>query len=737
MVSHPIRSSSIVAVMAGLLAVSVAAPGPIGGSQVASAAEPAVFVLPSESDLARDAAIAVDDSPPMPAPMVDPNGVLEEMAVTLDGLPVASWRVEAVAGALGADPDAAFRLVRDAIRFDPYPGVLRGAQGALSARAGNSFDRASLLKGLLDAQGFHTRFAVASLDAVQAGAVLAHACDAPITALPASPTTGLRPAQAAAIATRAQRDYALLRTALGDAVLQMSADASDQALADIARHAWVQLERDGEWVDYDPTLPDAMPGENLVAAVETFDEFPPADRQSVRIRVVAETLAADGGISDTVTLEQILDAADAAERAILLYFQPDPEGAGGGMLGGVGGMSTVVGVISVGDTKTVGAAFPIGDANAGDGLGGIGAGTATTSLLSLRVEFTSLSGGALETTADRILIDRVPADVRASGVISVPQLLPVPTIGVTPALLANVHHVVLSTGGSDPVIQTYRTGDSTLFASTQLGFYKAREKFGLGTILSPLTAVDHGLVLASERVVVPGLEDAGVRAIIDRPRVYLMALGPDAVDPSQIAFQVDLALDGVRLLAAPGTDATGLALRQVWYGALQTALETELIRRAGASIVPDGRRVGGASFDMVEPLSVLVGSEAAESDLSLPALLREALEQDRLVVVSGDAAAAVSWWTVDPVDGTTRSIIASGGRQAWLHGAIISPGGYVVTNPTVGVHWSVYAEADGPRGGLEHQLVTNLVGIQSIAVTEQVATLYITYMRLIALWLVL
>ena len=60
-----------------------------------------------------------------------------------------------------------------------------------------------------------------------------------------------------------------------------------------------------------------------------------------------------------------------------------------------------------------------------------------------------------------------------------------------------------------------------------------------------------------------------------------------------------------------------------------------------------------------------------------------------------------------------------------------------MTNPTVGVHWSVYAEADGPRGGLEHQLVTNLVGIQSIAVTEQVATLYITYMRLIALWLVL
>ena len=64
---------------------------------------------------------------------------------------------------LGARPD----------RFEPYPGVLRGAQGTLAARAGNAFDRALLLRALLDAMAIPARFAFGELDQASARALVA------------------------------------------------------------------------------------------------------------------------------------------------------------------------------------------------------------------------------------------------------------------------------------------------------------------------------------------------------------------------------------------------------------------------------------------------------------------------------------------------------------------------------------------------------------------------------------
>src|SRR5205085_99221 len=54
---------------------------------------------------------------------------------------------------LGFDPQRIFAFVRDRIGYEPYRGVLRGARGALAARAGNSFDKSLLLQSLLLASG--------------------------------------------------------------------------------------------------------------------------------------------------------------------------------------------------------------------------------------------------------------------------------------------------------------------------------------------------------------------------------------------------------------------------------------------------------------------------------------------------------------------------------------------------------------------------------------------------------
>ena len=80
----------------------------------------------------------------------------------------------------------AFTFVRDSIRFEAYPGVLRGADGTLAARAGNSEDRALLLGALLDAMDVRYQFAIGDLDPASAQRVAARTFDAPTAPLDAT-----------------------------------------------------------------------------------------------------------------------------------------------------------------------------------------------------------------------------------------------------------------------------------------------------------------------------------------------------------------------------------------------------------------------------------------------------------------------------------------------------------------------------------------------------------------------
>src|SRR5690625_4378382 len=63
--------------------------------------------------------------------------------------------------------------VKENIGYQPYAGVLRGAQGTLASASGNALDQSLLLAGLLGDAGYEVRIARGELSEVQAAELLA------------------------------------------------------------------------------------------------------------------------------------------------------------------------------------------------------------------------------------------------------------------------------------------------------------------------------------------------------------------------------------------------------------------------------------------------------------------------------------------------------------------------------------------------------------------------------------
>lgn len=670
--------------------------------------------MPSDADLANDATLSVPEAPDPPAP-VDAQGYIDGITATADTLPAADWDIDALVASLDGDVESAFSFVRDRIRFDPYPGVLRGAIGTLSARAGNADDRALLLAALLKKTGLDTRFAFADLDPATSSSVLARAFDEPSSPLPDGREQSIGEAYAEAVAARAHRDYALLRGALGDRAIGTSGqDRTAQLLADVSRHTWVQVRETGGWVDLDPTMADSKPGDTLMPAARTADAILDAERQSVSVRVVAETLV-DGTVTQNVVLDERLDAATAAGSQILLMFTPD---SGGGLLGGVGAPATFVPLLMVNGERHDGSSFAIAGDDGGFGLGG-GSSIDLTGLL-LEVETDAPDHEPL--IHDRVLLDRIPAAIRATGSVTPEQLLPMPAGDAGPMVLGELHHISVSSGGANPRDIAIEVLNAEAFAVNDLGRPDALQQFSISNLIWPLTAAGDAMALASERFVVAGLDGTGARVFVGRPRVTIFSVGSGAAEAG-FGYRSDLALDGVDVVRRDGPDPVADATLRMWYGVLQTALEAEYARviARGAELSADG--LVGVSFEMGEPLTVLTETDLGSLPATTAPALVRSLQDGLIAVVPGDVGGSPAWWTIDLGDGATRSILSPAlGGVSWAAANVNPMPGYVRAGESVYVqseYLEEHARNQHRRAGIERQLVENMVAIASIAMTAE------------------
>lgn len=192
-----------------------------------------------------------------------------------------SLTFDAVLARLPADPDAAFRFVQRSIRYVPYAGSVRGAAGTLESGAGNALDQALLLQSLLRAGGTPARLVRGSLDWEEAARLV----------LGTTATGASRPD-----------------------------DPWPRWVEAAADHWWVQAQRDGEWIDLDPTFPGSDVGSVAGGAGEPVDELPSRLRTEVDVElrrggqvVASATLPAEAIIGSTVHLAFRSESAAAAE----------------------------------------------------------------------------------------------------------------------------------------------------------------------------------------------------------------------------------------------------------------------------------------------------------------------------------------------------------------------------------------------------------------------------------------
>jgi hypothetical protein len=253
---------------------------------------------------------------------------------------------------VGLSSEKLFEWVRDQTYWVPYTGALRGPRGVLMDRLGNSLDRSLLLCELLRSAGGNVRLAHAKLDANLASELLAKVRPVPAEPMPVNQNDS-DPAALDRLAAAAGLDPALIRpsrekvrmlseqaaertiqraTEQADALAALvggppaqsggQPDRADPAAA-LADHWWVQLERDGNWTDLDPLLPDAAPGKKLADAIETPapKDLPNELWHTIGVRFVVEKLQG-GQLQEQTALDHTFRPADLIGSKIMLGNRP-------------------------------------------------------------------------------------------------------------------------------------------------------------------------------------------------------------------------------------------------------------------------------------------------------------------------------------------------------------------------------------------------------------------------------
>ena len=272
----------------------------------------------------------------------------------MEELPRDTFDPNAIIETVGKDSIKLFEWVRDNTYLVPYRGSLRGPIGVLMDRLGNSLDRSLLVYELLRLGGHKVRLAQGTLSEEQVKESMKK-----IRSIPKRETKDPRQLSIRDMTNLIEKyiyKYKLNREQISGAVKkmiqeqeQMEKEITTQVKAQISEiyqavkdfrkdqdyndknlkltalqnHWWVQMKKDDNWLDLDPTLPDAEPGKGLTRVEDIYEPDDLGDDlfHVIKIRVIVEQWK-NGSLKENKAFEYTLKPSELFGNRVVLGHVP-------------------------------------------------------------------------------------------------------------------------------------------------------------------------------------------------------------------------------------------------------------------------------------------------------------------------------------------------------------------------------------------------------------------------------
>ena len=605
--------------------------------------------------------------------------------------------IDDLAFQLEYDIDKIFAYVRDNISYHPYAGVLRGPRGTLWGLSGNAADQALLLTALLNASQIKTRFVIGPVtdttaDGLEASLRLdadgvrawAERVLAPVVQEddidPVDPTTDEE--NILAMLTKVQQRFqdiidrqsrdgvATVLGALADAGITLP--EPETAIPDLERseHIWVQYASGQEWVDLDPSIPNAEPGTVYAEATETREQLAEELFHRISMRLVAEKVA------DGVPAREELLAFEAKSAELvgvpitLMHPNADSLKAAGvaiqNIIGGYRNFipSLIVGTQSIAGTPVT---FVTGD-------GAVGAFDETTiegDTLGEWLEFDIHTPNG-HRQVSREIFDRVGFARRGAGTIDLGAISPVELV---------------DTGSGapyfPPITATWSIG---IVSGVVPWTYLAEENASEDSLIAMSRAI-HIYHHLRDALAFDNADLNAYQFVIDEPNVtaVMQAKSTNAAGEQVSTLLMDLIQR--HLAVVPVGDSASDGLSHVTAGVFGHAIERAMIETTGVELLglkPDDVISVGRVFEEAErqgiPIRVLTpdNGDTAQLDVGEAASrrIKAALAEGYAVIVPERSVAIGAiersgWWLVDPIIGATWDQLDDGRGESLVDYAYI------------------------------------------------------------------
>ena len=610
--------------------------------------------------------------------------------------------IVALASTLDFDVDRMFRYVADEIRYEPYPGILRGPAGTLAAGAGNSVDKTLLLAALLDASLVDHRFARGPLDAATSALIveamttdlegarqaalepLARGLEEVPVASPAPgsdpPLTAAEEQEAEAIATQGAQRFEVARSRVQDTVGMLSDamggagvtlppdDGVSLPPAEISEHTWVEVRSGPAWRALDPTLPGTQAGAVLTTSSETTDQLSDDLRYRVRFEVIVERVQGGQLVTGSVLIHD--GFADELAGVPMEFGHVTPSsfkrlGVSLNTLLGDGWIdyrpTLDIGTGSVVADATVAIPVPGGTTDIFGSEASHVAVPAECEATAEWLEITVTRPGSEPQVARRVVFDRVPPEVRNTGTPTVESLAPIVLVDLDGSGTADyppmrgVKAFAIATGPTSAVPVLTESDDGLgMLAHT---YHRLRDAVGADIAL-----------------------EEGARTFLDGPNIVSVSVDIDhdatAADfRDHVRFGLDIWHRSHGVLPLLGSSMAPGTAEVVAGVADHVAERFALEMLADTPEAPPGEIGVGAVFETAAaqgipaivlrgkvPAVLPYGPQATESIVAAVAAGEVVVIPAEPVTLGG--AERVGWWAIDPVSGETSDHMDDGSGTA-------------------------------------------------------------------------